>query len=340
MRIGYIDSFKGLGILGVVMIHLPGEGIPSSFMQLMVYWAVFSFFFISGWLYRLNGKKRTPQEHFKIRFNKFGKVYLIFTLIFIAFDAMLVAVGWHDPAIIAKDIYKSIVLTGIGTLWFLPVLLFGETLFVMCLDFKRYRKTVITAVTVIAVFIVFGNTTWCRDLYYSGMIGQALCMPVDTVGQIGECCLCVSLGYLCAKYLFPYMIRIENKLTKAVLSIAAGFLLILSIIVSPCLYEWHLLLVRLLLIVPVSVSIIMIFMMFENNPVSRFLGFWGRNSLMLMCTHYSLTLVVIEIADTMINGEATQSRLGTWIYFTLCILLTYCLISSRIVEKYLRLKIS
>ena len=88
MRIGYIDSFKGLGILGVV---------PPCLLQLMVYWAVFSFFFISGWMYHIGGKNRTPREHFKIRLEKFGRIYLIFTIIYIGFDITLVMAVWYSP---------------------------------------------------------------------------------------------------------------------------------------------------------------------------------------------------------------------------------------------------
>lgn len=174
MRIGYIDSFKGVGILGVVMIHLPGNNLPPCLLQLMVYWAVFSFFFISGWMYHIGGKNRTPREHFKIRLEKFGRIYLIFTIIYIGFDITLVMAGWYEPIIILKDVYKSVVFTGIGTLWFLPVLLLGETLFVACLNYNRNKRMVVLSILTTVSFILFTWSEYCRDLYYSGMIGQAL----------------------------------------------------------------------------------------------------------------------------------------------------------------------
>lgn len=340
MRIGYIDSFKGLGILGVVMIHLPGNSLPSCLMQLMVYWAVFSFFFISGWMYHIGGKNRTPREHFKIRLEKFGRIYLIFTIIYIGFDITLVMAGWYEPIIILKDVYKSVVFTVIGTLWFLPVLLLGETLFVACLNYNRNKRMVVLSILTTVSFILFTWSEYCRDLYYSGMIGQALCMPIDTVGLIGESCLFISLGYLCAKHILPAILIIKNKYGDKVLIMTGLFLMALSVLCSFQVSEWRLFFARLVLVVPLSLAVIMITMSLKNDILSRFFSFWGRNSLILMCTHYSLTLVLIEIADVWINGEIVPSLLRTSLYMGICLFLTYCLIRIKFAERFLNIRMS
>lgn len=340
MRIGYIDSFKGLGILGVVMIHLPGNNLLPCLLQLMVYWAVFSFFFISGWMYHIGGKNRTPREHFKIRLEKFGRIYLIFTIIYIGFDITLVMAGWHEPIIILKDVYKSVIFTGIGTLWFLPVLLMGETLFVACLNYNRNKRMVVLSILTTVSFILFTWSEYCRDLYYSGMIGQALCMPIDTVGLIGESCLFISLGYLCAKHILPTILIIKNKYGDKVLIMTGLFLMALSVLCSFQVSEWRLFFARLVLVVPLSLAVIMITMSLKNNILSRFFSFWGRNSLILMCTHYSLTLVLIEIADVWINGEIVPSLLRTSLYMGICLFLTYCLIRIKFAERFLNIRMS
>lgn len=340
MRIGYIDSFKGVGILGVVMIHLPGNNLPPCLLQLMVYWAVFSFFFISGWMYHIGGKNRTPREHFKIRLEKFGRIYLIFTIIYIGFDITLVMAGWYEPIIILKDVYKSVVFTGIGTLWFLPVLFLGETLFVACLNYNRNKRMVVLSILTTVSFILFTWSEYCRDLYYSGMIGQALCMPIDTVGLIGESCLFISLGYLCAKHILPAILIIKNKYGDKVLIMTGLFLMALSVLCSFQVSEWRLFFARLVLVVPLSLAVIMITMSLKNDILSRFFSFWGRNSLILMCTHYSLTLVLIEIADVWINGEIVPSLLRTSLYMGICLFLTYCLIRIKFAERFLNIRMS
>lgn len=340
MRIGYIDSIKGVGILGVVMIHLPGNNLPPCLLQLMVYWAVFSFFFISGWMYHIGGKNRTPREHFKIRLEKFGRIYLIFTIIYIGFDITLVMAGWYEPIIILKDVYKSVVFTGIGTLWFLPVLLLGETLFVACLNYNRNKRMVVLSILTTVSFILFTWSEYCRDLYYSGMIGQALCMPIDTVGLIGESCLFISLGYLCAKHILPAILIIKNKYGDKVLIMTGLFLMALSVLCSFQVSEWRLFFARLVLVVPLSLAVIMITMSLKNDILSRFFSFWGRNSLILMCTHYSLTLVLIEIADVWINGEIVPSLLRTSLYMGICLFLTYCLIRIKFAERFLNIRMS
>lgn len=340
MRLDYIDSFKGLGIFGIVLFHIPQNGLPSYILSFIVYWAVFSFFFISGWMYYIGGKDRTPREHFKARFDKFGRIYLRFTIIYIGFDITLVAAGWYEPIIILKDVYKSVVLTGIGTLWFLPVLLLGETLFVACLNYNRNKRMVVLSILITVSFILFTWSEYCRDLYYSGMIGQALCMPIDTVGLIGESCLFISLGYLCAKHILPAILIIKNKYGDKVLIMTGLFLMALSVLCSFQVSEWRLFFARLVLVVPLSLAVIMITMSLKNNILSRFFSFWGRNSLILMCTHYSLTLVLIEIADVWINGEIVPSLLRTSLYMGICLFLTYCLMRIKFAERFLNIRMS
>lgn len=340
MRLDYIDSFKGLGIFGIVLFHIPQNGLPSYILSFIVYWAVFSFFFISGWMYHIGGKNRTPRQHFKARFEKFGRIYLIFTIIYIGFDITLVMAGWYEPIIILKDVYKSVIFTGIGTLWFLPVLLMGETLFVACLNYNANKRLVTISILTTICFILFTWSEYCSDLYYSGMIGQALCMPIDTVGLIGESCLFISLGYLCAKHILPTILIIKNKYGDKVLIMTGLFLMALSVLCSFQVSEWRLFFARLVLVVPLSLSVIMVTMSFKKNAISRFFSFWGRNSMILMCTHYSLSLVLIEIADVWINGEIVPSLLRTSLYMGICLFLTYCLIRIKFAERFLNIRMS
>lgn len=259
---------------------------------------------------------------------------------YIGFDITLVMAGWYEPIIILKDVYKSVVFTGIGTLWFLPVLLLGETLFVACLNYNRNKRMVVLSILTTVSFILFTWSEYCRDLYYSGMIGQALCMPIDTVGLIGESCLFISLGYLCAKHILPAILIIKNKYGDKVLIMTGLFLMALSVLCSFQVSEWRLFFARLVLVVPLSLAVIMITMSLKNDILSRFFSFWGRNSLILMCTHYSLTLVLIEIADVWINGEIVPSLLRTSLYMGICLFLTYCLIRIKFAERFLNIRMS
>lgn len=75
------------------------------------------FYVSSGWV----DAKRTAQIPFKDLFRKrwhqLGVPYIAWTLIILAFDAVLWACGYYDTYFITREVYKSLVLRGIGTLW-------------------------------------------------------------------------------------------------------------------------------------------------------------------------------------------------------------------------------
>ena len=76
--------------------------------------------------YGHEGKKIPTYNLAKKRLRSLGYPYIYWTGIILSFDIILWAFGYYDSYFIARETYKSIVLRGIGTLWFLPALFFGE----------------------------------------------------------------------------------------------------------------------------------------------------------------------------------------------------------------------
>lgn len=75
-----------------------------------------------------------------------------------------------------------------------------------------------------------------------------------------------------------------------------------------------------------AIAFMCLFAVFSNNIIEKFFAYWGVNSLILMCTHFSLTQVVLTTFDKHILHHSTFEGPRTIIYFVICILLTYPLV--------------
>jgi hypothetical protein len=67
----------------------------------------------------------------------------------------------------------------------------------------------------------------------------------------------------------------------------------------------------------------LIFMSLPKNPVSRFFSFWGRNSLILMATHYSILMEICLVINRDCLGHAEFEGLNTLLFFVVTILVEY-----------------
>ena len=129
-RIDAIDWMKGLCIICITMLHIE-NGILSVWVNSFIsFFMITGFYVTSGWIHGLKQTESVDVKQFAgKRLRSLGIPYLWFTLIILMVDVAFYLVGHYSIDIIVRDVYKSIVLRGIGTLWFLPVLFFGELLF-------------------------------------------------------------------------------------------------------------------------------------------------------------------------------------------------------------------
>ena len=86
------------------------------------------FYVVSGWIDAMRPRQLPFREFLRKRWHQLGVPYIAWTAIILAFDMVLWACGYYDTHFIAREIYKSVVLRGIGTLWFLPALFGAELL--------------------------------------------------------------------------------------------------------------------------------------------------------------------------------------------------------------------
>lgn len=320
-RLDYIDATKGVAILCITFLHFEQGVIPAWLNRWIGLFMISAFYVTSGWVRGINDKPITAKELFKKRIRQLGIPYFWFSLLIILFDVLWVAFGLMESGILLRDAYKTIVLRGIGTLWFLPVLLIGEYIFTLIKNSKRKWMWAVIGLAVTLLVNHLYNSYWLpiRD---NSEIYKIFDAPMQPFARGLYAWPIIAIGYAVARK-WGYRITENNKATLIIISSVLFSISILLIIKSP--FNIYYLNGVLSNTLPV-IAFLCLFAVFTRNIITRFFTYWGKNSLILMCTHYSITMEILMAFDKYILHHTTFEGQRTIIYFVICILMTYPLV--------------
>lgn len=319
----YIDIVKGLSILAITFLHYEDGVIPPGLNTWIGSWMITAFYFTSGWQTGLSDKNDTIKELIKKRGRSLGIPYLWFSFIILLFDMILVAVGYYEPKVVLVDLYKALCLRGIGTLWFLPALFGGE---IICAYMKRRRhwQKGLFLLVCIGYFLLYNH--YISGFRSVGDWGKMVDAPLYAIRNMLNSAIIIYVGYtICLKW--------KNKLSvlsTGKLSLLSTGLLLLSYFLAVYLHA----------ILPDSVDKDVVWMFFSPiigpfglvtlsfllekwAAVNRFFVFWGKNSLVLMATHYSILLVLCKMIHTAITGASEFTGMVTIYYFVASVIIEY-----------------
>lgn len=321
-RAFYLDAVKGIAILCITFLHFEAGVIPNWLNTWIGLFMITTFYFTSGWVSGIQNKRITSKELFKKRIKQLGIPYLWFSVGIIIFDIMWVFLGFMDIQILARDIYKTITLRGIGTLWFLPVLFIGEMIFCTIRNCKHKREMAVAGVILTLIVSYLYYDIWGK--YYNlSVVNKLIDAPIQPIAKGIMSWPIIAIGYIFTKYVWNRTKKLQpyyNMLIGIVL-----LLLSIIMVVSP---PFNIFYINGLLcnILP-SIAFILIFAVIGyNNIISRFFIFWGVNSLILMCTHFSIFLEIFKVVDAKII-HSNFCGYTTIIYFILTIIFTYPLVA-------------
>lgn len=321
LRLDYIDATKGVAILCITFLHFEQGVIPAWLNTWIGTFMITAFYMTSGWIAGISNKNITPKELLKKRIKQLGVPYLWFSLLIILFDTLWIALGLMESNILLRDIYKTLVIKGIGTLWFLPVLLFGEYIFAVIKNGKRIwlLASIFFAIT-IAYNHLYDDFWW--HLRNFSKTNQMIDAPLQVINAVFKAWPIIGIGYLIGKRWGKSILELSKYklLTISVLLFAISFILIIKPPFS--LYYVNGVLSNTL----PAVAFMCLFAVFSNNFIERFFTYWGVNSLILMCTHFSITMEILMAFDRHILHHPIFVGPRTIIYFVVCILLTYPLV--------------
>lgn len=320
-RYDYIDATKGVAILCITFLHFEQGVIPAWLNIWIGLFMISAFYITSGWITGINDKPITAKQLFKKRIRQLGIPYLWFSLLIILFDLLWVAFGLMESNIMLRDIYKTIVLRGIGTLWFLPVLLIGECIFTLIKNSKRrWLWAAIAMVITLSVNYAY-NSIWLPKSNISEL-NKILDAPMQPIVRGLGTWPIIAIGYLMGRK-WGKSIMQTNKAWLLIVS-ALIFAVSFVLVINPPITVYYI--NDLLSNTLPAIAFMCLFAVFTKGFITRFFTYWGINSLILMCTHFSITMEILMAFDKHILHHATFEGPRTIIYFVICVLLTYPLV--------------
>ena len=197
-RLLFIDILKGWSILCIVFLHFENGIIPGWMNAWIGFFMISAFYFTSGWLAGIKSKDITVKELVKKRWKTLGKPYIYFSILILTFDLFLVLLGHYDLNYIAREVYKTITLRGIGTLWFLPALFGGEVIFRYLLN-KKSIVLVIIAIFFTLVYLHY-YYIWLAKYRNLSEINQIIDAPFFTLRKILSAWPVIGIAYLISQF--------------------------------------------------------------------------------------------------------------------------------------------
>ena len=321
-----IDMVKGLSIMTLFFLHFENGWMHPEYNFFIVRSP--AFFIIVGWLWGMSSNKKTLCGHWAKRKDGLVKPYLWFSLIFLSFDAIMVIIGQYDLTILGRDLFKTISLRGVGTLWFLPALLGGEMLFIYLRD-KYLALKVLSFITCFTIILLF-------NLYADSIFADC------PIANFAAKCIFRVFKDICDAYIYiSIAFYISNKCGKIIFNLPrkplflAGVILLL---ISFVCFNYNVIYNIQMALIPKTAIFIFasssaglgILLFFKSiewfKPISLPLSYFGRNSLTIMAFHFCLLFQIVLIADKNIFGYTNYYGERSIIYFFVAMILQIAII--------------
>ena len=304
-RLEYIDAAKAVSIMMIMYGHITDISNPVD--TWMSSCKVCIFYVISGFLmaYTNGLGKRTPGQFAANITRSLAWPYIIFSVITIAVKSMYVFLK-HDGipsavALMKVNLIKSVFLEGINSLWFLPTLYLGELLI---LALFLSPKPVKYLFSLLGLFAFIPGRLIISTMESSGMSEGTVIALTYLVKALSKSV--VAAWFIGFGYVFYLFCRKKDLLHgHEALKLTAGLVFTISNVFLSLMNRGvnfkHLDMGNkpLLFIygsVFGSLGIILLLDVLSNHVSLRHLNYWGKNSLILMCTHTGLGFRAMAVA--------------------------------------------
>lgn len=302
-RIYYLDIAKGIGVILMVLGHVPDLTIPSR--QFITSFHMPLFFVISGMI--INATKETEREMGIIVKRKLRSImlpYLVFSVLSLIVEALCTGILKNGVwEVFWEHLFGTVCLAGASVFWFLPALFFGELIFVGIR--KKTSAPVCGAlVSIMAVLAYFAHVGENRlqAVYGAAVWYLYLHLFLNAVIRVFFAAAFVAVGYLAYKLI--------QKLSDGVWwnLIPAFLLMALTLAVSQVngvtdmnYMVYNNILLYLVTSVCGSFGILLLCRALErwyHTPPLRICMYYGRNSLIVMMTHAPFYIMYVAARVT------------------------------------------
>lgn len=297
MRYEWVDFLRGFSIIAIVFCHT----VKSSFQfvpglqEWLTMFMINIFFFLSGML--ADEKEYSPYQVIKKRMHSLIVPYILYSTVIIMFQVIQCITKELQLTTLISGVYKTVVLSGIGTLWFIPVLL-GVNILFHCLIVSPARKKRLLYFA--GLFITLSYTFMYQKIRSEQILFQVLNAPLITCSKVYISSVFFLLGHSLKKIIS--MIKVDWKIVAAII-----LLFIVSVLLGSQIkgYDLNRLILPNVFVYMAVSSICVIGFVFFGRIMYLFglrvkvVEWYGRNSLPIMCTHYSIG---IPIANLLAGG--------------------------------------
>jgi len=305
-----IDMVKGLSIMTLFFLHFENGYFDFNYNFLIVRSP--AFFIVVGWLWGLSSKDRTIAHHWQKRKQGLVKPYIWMSLIFIIFDILIVTFKLQNDMVLWRDIYKTLCLKGIGTLWFLPALLGGEILFLKMRDLKPW---IITSSYFICLILIYMYNQWEEYVNFDSIIySDILKAPVSVIVAMLNAYIYIGIAFYTSRH-YGKRILAQSKKTLFVEGITLllfAFIILNNLSLGDFAYN-------ICFIIGSSSAgfgILLLFTSIETiGIIAKPLEYFGKNSLIVMAFHFCLLFQITLIFDRVVMGHDSYSGGITLVYF-------------------------
>lgn len=293
---------KGVAILSVVFGHLSSLNAKNSIYLWVYAFHMPIFWIISGMLlYGRSYDDISMLEVIKKKAKSIMYPYVIFSLIIIAYNYIGLILNLVSKSRFKLVVKNSVYLRGMNCLWFLPVLFVAEIIFIYLIKEKQniILWGIIFAVVASLIAVFFAKTELFKENPMKTYKKYGLIIPKSCFALSF-----ISLGYEIKKY-FKNMEKYFGIL--AAIGVITGCVVVdvyhkktdinYCIIHSPKVF-W-------ICAIIISFSILIICKVLEEN---KLLEYFGRMSLLIMCTHRTFNLTDLS--------QYIVSKIGVSSYYT------------------------
>ena len=319
----FLDIAKGIAIICIVLLHVEDGVIPTSLNTFIGSFMISMFYITTGWL---DGYRREPlplRELVRKRWQQLAVPYFWWSIIIFSFDLILYIFGYYDTYFIGRELYKTLTLRGIGTLWFLPALFGGEIIWNVI---RRSRYPwVIGLLSLVATLMLealylhmFGGAT--------DSITKIIEAPFRTIYNVLGAWPGIASGFL----LHRLLVRLKwEHWSRWLYGFFGGLFTAFGYWCAnywPFSFCW-----RIAAPIMGPIGVLLLSMAMGNIRYANYFNYWGRNSMALMVTHYSIVMVICEIFNKFLFNEPYIHGYPAFIYFIAIMIVEYfiCEIITR-----------
>ncbi len=303
-RLNYFDMVKGLGIILVVLGHI--EYISDELRGWISSFHMPLFFVVSGML--ICYLKQTDISIEVILRKKFRGIlipYISFTIIYTFIDILNIYLNKITPYTFIQNVISGLTLYGSSVLWFLPALFLSEVGFLLII--KKLPRIPSILLILILVPLAYLGQIGISSIYTAHESSLLITSLIDLLRVFLRAIIALSFVGI-AYFLFPLLQKKQEFSWK---ELALGILMILLTLplsqINGCVDFRHIILKNLpLFYLCALLGSFGLILICKNCKYSPQIGFFGKNSLVVMCTHincyvlYAAILIAWQI-DTVIT---------------------------------------